>query len=204
MTTSWALRRSRFASGSSSSSSRGRLISACAIRIRCCSPPDSRPTRSSANDLASTASSISCTRRAALARGQRDAEPVAVEPERDQVPAAQRHVRVEQELLRDVAEIAPPTDGRRRPARVPRRPACCRPRITRNSVVLPAPFEPIRPVNSPARIEKLTSSSTVRPPSRTVTPSTRSASRGSAAAGASVLTSASRSRRGRRRPAAAR
>jgi hypothetical protein len=33
------------ASGSSSSSSRGRLITACAIITRCCSPPDSSPTR---------------------------------------------------------------------------------------------------------------------------------------------------------------
>ena len=41
-TTSCSLRMSRLASGSSKRSRRGRLISACAIRMRCCSPPESR------------------------------------------------------------------------------------------------------------------------------------------------------------------
>ena len=39
----------------------------------------------------------------------------------------------------------------------------CRPRITRSSVVLPAPLGPISPVNSPARTVKLTSSRICRP-----------------------------------------
>ena len=34
---------------------------------------------------------------------------------------------------------------------------CCSPRMTRSSVVLPAPFDPISPTNSPARMAKRTS-----------------------------------------------
>ena len=57
------LRMSRLASGSSSSSRRGRRIRACAISTRCCWPPDRLPIRWSANRVASTASSISSTLR---------------------------------------------------------------------------------------------------------------------------------------------
>ena len=42
----------------------------------------------------------------------------------------------------------------------------CRPRITRSSVVLPAPLGPISPVNSPAWTVKLTSSRICRPAKR--------------------------------------
>ena len=56
-----SLEMSRLASGSSSSSSRGRPISACAIMTRCCSPPDSSPTRASAYRRAPTAVSMSST-----------------------------------------------------------------------------------------------------------------------------------------------
>ena len=64
---------SRLASGSSSSSSRGRLIRAWAISTRCCSPPDRRPTRASANAL--RVDGRAASRRpapAAGARGQRE------------------------------------------------------------------------------------------------------------------------------------
>ncbi len=47
-----------------------------------------------------------------------------------------------------------------------------------NSVVLPAPFGPIRPQMSPRRTSKLTPSSATMPPKRTVTP--RTLSKGSA------------------------
>ncbi len=56
---SWALPGSRLARGSSSNNNSGRLMSACAISTRCCSPPESSPTRRSANRSASTALSIS-------------------------------------------------------------------------------------------------------------------------------------------------
>ena len=56
-----SLAMSRLASGSSRSSSRGRLIRAWAISTRCCSPPERLPTRASAKRVASTASSISST-----------------------------------------------------------------------------------------------------------------------------------------------
>ena len=48
-----------------------------------------------------------------------------------------------------------------------------RPRTARSSVVLPAPFMPIRPVSSPAASEKDTSRRTSRPDKETVNPSTR-------------------------------
>ena len=44
--------------------------------------------------------------------------------------------------------------------------------MTRKSVVLPAPLEPIRPVNSPGMMRKRTSSRIRRPESETPTPST--------------------------------
>ena len=103
-TTSCSLRMSRLASGSSSSSSRGRLISAWAISTRCCSPPERLPTRVSAKLAASTASSISSTSARRVRGGQRHAEPVAVEAEPDEVAGAQRQVGVEQDLLGDVAD----------------------------------------------------------------------------------------------------
>src|ERR1700753_2967672 len=45
------------------------------------------------------------------------------------------------------------------------------PRMTRSSVVLPAPFGPMIPVKSPFSSEKVTSLSTWRPPRRTPMPS---------------------------------
>ena len=44
--------------------------------------------------------------------------------------------------------------------------------MTRSSVVLPTPLDPMSPVNSPGRISKETSSSTRWPPKETDTPST--------------------------------
>ncbi len=80
------------------------------------------PTRGSAKSRASTASSISSISALRRARGQRDAEAVRVEAEADEVARAQRHVGVEQELLRHVADqrVAPPRTrraGRRRSTR---------------------------------------------------------------------------------------
>ena len=182
-TTSCALRRSRLASGSSSSSSRGRLISACAIRIRCCSPPDSRPTRASAKRARRPRRAS--PRPAPAARGKAAGSRAADRRGRGRPgPGPQRHVRVEQELLRHVADVTP-RPRRAADPHASRRVGACRPRITRNSVVLPAPLEPISPVNSPGPIAKLTSSSTVRPPSRTLTPSTLSTSSGPVSAGRS-------------------
>ena len=59
-----------------------------------------------------------------------------------------------------------------------------KPRITRNRVVLPAPFEPMSPQNPPASTENDTRSRTRRPPSDTLTSSTRSTVSGAAHAGA--------------------
>ena len=100
-----------------------------------------------------------------------------VEAEGHQVSGPQGHVRVEQDLLGDVPD-GPVPAGPRRSERRATLPALgrCRPRITRNKVVLPAPLEPISPVNSPARTLKLTSSRIWRPDSDTLTPSTRSIS----------------------------
>ena len=95
---------SRLASGSSSSSSLGRLTSAWAISTRCCSPPERLPTRASAKLDASTASSISSTSARRRAERKRHAEPVPVEAEPDDVAGPQRHVGVEQHLLGDVAD----------------------------------------------------------------------------------------------------
>ena len=61
LTTCW-LARSSDSSGSSHSSTSGSLISACATRSRCCSPPESRPTGASAKACAPTASSARSTR----------------------------------------------------------------------------------------------------------------------------------------------
>ena len=70
------LRRSRLASGSSSSSSFGRPISAWAISTRCCSPPESRPTRASAKSPGVDRVEHLLHERPAGARWQRDAQPV--------------------------------------------------------------------------------------------------------------------------------
>ena len=128
-TTSWALRRSRFASGSSSSSSRGRPISAWAIRIRCCSPPESRPTRVSAKPRGVDRLEHLLDQRATGAGGPRHPEPVGVQAEPHEIARAHRQIRVEQELLRDVADRALPfalvgvaRRTNRRPPRVDRRP----------------------------------------------------------------------------------
>ena len=81
-----------------------RLISAWAIRIRCCSPPESRPTRVVGERRGVDRGEHLLDALAPRARGRREAERLPVEPEPDQVAAAQRHVGVEQELLRHVAD----------------------------------------------------------------------------------------------------
>ncbi len=103
---SCALRMSRLASGSSSSSSRGLLISACAIMTRCCSPPDRL-----ADPLVGEALGVHGAQHlvdllALGPAGQRQAEPVPVQAQADQVAGADRHVRVELDLLRHVADQA--------------------------------------------------------------------------------------------------
>ena len=165
---------SRLASGSSSSNNFGREMSAWAIMIRCCSPPDRFPIRASANRVAPTASSISSTAIAALRRRLGDPEAVPVESEPDQVPGPQRHVRLESDLLGTYPICGLCRD--RVPPVTMTRPSlgAIRPRIARNSVVFPAPFEPMSPQNPPASTENDTRSSTRRPPSDTLRSSTRS------------------------------
>src|SRR5580698_2249462 len=63
-----------------------------------------------------------------------------------------------------------------------------RPRTTRSSVVLPAPFGPMIPAKSPLPRENVTSLSTSRPPRRT--PMLSSASRGGRVADAAAICSA--------------
>ena len=79
-------------------------MSAWAIMIRCCSPPERLPIRASANPLAPTASSISSTGAATSCRRPGDTEAVPVEAERNQIPSAQRYVLFERDLLRDIAD----------------------------------------------------------------------------------------------------
>ena len=69
-TISWALRRSRLASGSSSRSSRGRLMRAWAIRTRCCSPPESVPDPGVGEALGVDGVEHLVDQRSALPRGQ--------------------------------------------------------------------------------------------------------------------------------------
>ena len=169
---SWPLRMSRLARGSSSSSSRGWLIRACAISTRCCSPPDSSPTRASANRVASTASSISAT------ASRRVREGTGIPNRCPSIPSATRsRARIGMSgssrtfcgtypIGRSRADrgrpptVTVPAEGR------------CKPRITRSNVVFPAPFGPIRPVNCPAPAVQLTSSRICRPDSDTLTPAT--------------------------------
>ena len=64
------------------------------------------------------------------------------------------------------------------------------PVMTLNSVVLPAPFGPIRPVTSPGSAERLTPSSATLPPKRTVT--SRTSSDGAPASDAAARSGAHR------------
>ena len=95
---------------------------------------------------------------AAGAGGDRDPEPVPVDPQPHQVPGPHRHVRVEEDLLRDIPDRAvprgpgPPAHGHR-----PRGGPLQAQDHTRSNVVFPAPFGPIRPVNCPAPTVQLTS-----------------------------------------------
>ncbi len=101
------------------------------------------------------------TASALLLRPPGEPEPVSVEPECDQVPCPHRHVRVEHDLLGYIAE-RPTTlaEWRSPPIRHRARVGRWLPRMTRSSVVLPTPLDPISPVNSPGRISKETSSRT--------------------------------------------
>ena len=165
-----AAQMSRFASGSSSSSSSGRLIRACAIRTRCCSPPDSSPTRASANRCASTALSISLDQLAAGAGTAARSRSRARRGRGRPGPGPASACPGPPDLLRHVSDrrVACRARGRRRCSTGPG--GRCSPRITRSRVVLPAPFEPIRPVNSPAATVKRDVSRICRPPQRDARP----------------------------------
>ena len=79
-------------------------MSAWAIRTRCCSPPESVPTRLSAKSSAPTSTRASSTAwRCSFVR-RPISEAVAVETECDQVPCSHRHVGVEDDLLRYIAQ----------------------------------------------------------------------------------------------------
>ena len=99
-----SLEMSRLASGSSSSSSLGRLIRACAIMTRCCSPPDSSPTRASAYCCAPTAVSMSATSSRRARDGSRMPNLCPSIPSETDVPDPQRHVRLDGQLLRHVPD----------------------------------------------------------------------------------------------------
>ena len=104
-TTSSALPRSRLASGSSSSSSLGRAISAWAIRILCCSPPESLPDPGVREAVGVDRREHLLDQRPTSAGGQRQAEPIRIEAEPHEVACPHREVGVEQELLRDVPDL---------------------------------------------------------------------------------------------------
>ena len=102
-----------------------------------------------------------------------EAVALRVETERDQVARPDRDVGVEQHLLGHIPEraVRRPTTTRPRTRTWPLS-GRCSPRMTRRSVVLPTPLEPMSPVNSPLRISKETPSSTVRPEKETPMSST--------------------------------
>jgi hypothetical protein len=99
---------------------------------------------------------------------------VAVGRHRDEVVAAHPAIREAAPDLRHVADRRVAARERRRPTASPPL-SGTRPSTARISVVLPAPFGPSTPTNSPGSIEKLTSRRIVRPPSSSVTPSSASA-----------------------------
>ena len=137
------------------------------------------------------------------AGGQDGPEPVTVDAERDKVTGAQRRIGIERELLRHVADQRVATRARSAGDQHPPELAGVIPRMTRNSVVLPAPFDPINPTNSPGSTE-MTSARTSRPPRRTPRPSMERIS-ASADDGWTVTAGrASRSRSRRARPARSR
>ena len=171
-TISWPLRRSRLARGSSSSSSRGWLIRACAISTRCCSPPDRSPPGHRRTGRVDRVQHL----------GDRFAAAAGGEPESrtgcPSIPSATRsRARIGMSGSRRTfcgtypIERSRADRGRPPTVTVPAE-GRCRPRITRSNVVLPAPFGPIRPVNCPAPTVKLTSSRICRPDSDTLTPAT--------------------------------
>src|SRR5262249_18375301 len=103
----------RLASGSSSSSRPGLLISAGAITKRCSSPPDRVPTRPSANRPAPAPRRLSATRwrrpprgGAAARRAALPAEPLPWAARTRQYAGRHGHVGVELDLLRHVADEA--------------------------------------------------------------------------------------------------
>ena len=111
------------------------------------------PTRASPKRSAPTAPSISSTccaragRTAAACRAA--ARPVPGRPGRGRAAACPGRAGSSAGRSRSAKPCRAPRPGPP-PARCPPT-AACRPRMTRSSVVFPAPFEPIRPVNSPGR-----------------------------------------------------
>ncbi len=175
-TTPCSLEMSRLASGSSSSSSLGLLIRACAIMTRCCSPPDSSPTLAFAYRCAPTAVSMSAT----SSRRARDGSRIpSLCPSSPRVTTSRTRSGMSGSMASfcGTYPMRASRAARGRPSmRTEPLVTGCRPRMTRSRVVLPAPFGPIRPVNWPGRMPKDTSRRISRPPSRTLTPSSRSRS----------------------------
>ena len=183
-------------SGSSSRSRRGSLIRAWAIRTRCCSPPErrrrarrrSRPPR----PPRAPPGRVACAH-ARAGRGPTGERPGRGRRRRGRAGACRGRAGTSAGRSRARCLPCGGPRGARRAARLalagalPPTMICpesagCRPRMTRSSVVLPAPLAPIRPVNSPARMSKSTPFKISRPPRltyRSRTARTRSSARSS-------------------------
>ena len=117
------------------------------------------PTRWSAKASAPTAANISSTRARRARDGVGMPKRCAVDAQLHEVAGPHGQIGVEDDLLGHIADEpacarAPPVTSTCPPS------GRCSPRMTRSKVVLPAPLEPMRPVNSPAATVKVTSSST--------------------------------------------
>ena len=149
-----SLEMSRLASGSSSSSSLGRLIRACAIMTRCCSPPDSSPTRASAYRSAPTAASMSATSSRRARDGSRMPSLFPSMPS-ETTSLTRSGMSGSMASFCGTYPIEASRAARGAPSMSTEpRVTGCRPRMTRSRVVLPAPFGPMRPVNSPRRMRE--------------------------------------------------
>ena len=155
--------RSRAPSGSSSSSTLGRLTRARASATRCRWPPESWVGRRSPYPPSRTVSS------AASARSRRSAAGHLLHPQAVLHVGEHVHVREQRVVLEDGVDVA----GERRPgvtSSPPRntRPAVgsSKPAIIRSTVVLPEPDGPSIEKNSPSRISRSRPSTAVTDPKR--------------------------------------
>ena len=129
-------------------------MSAWAIMIRCCSPPDRFPIRASAKAVAPTASSISVDGGPALRRRSAIPKrcPSSPSPTRSRARSGTSASRAifwgTYPICGLCRDRAPPVTTTRPPL------GAIRPRITRSRVVFPAPFEPMSPQKPPASTEK--------------------------------------------------